>query len=120
VGVEERPDELAADVLERELEVGVLERRVVPGEVDVPGEGVAAGAASLPFGRVGDRVASDLFRGDDPLRAVAGARGGDDAVEGARESVHELHAGRGGKERGHAARSLARIRRVGFGSFPGL
>ena len=103
VGVEERPDELAADVLERELEVRVLERRVVPGEVHVPGQGVAPRAAALPLGGVGDRVARDLLGGDDPLRAVAGARGGDDAVEGAREGIHEPHAGRGRKEPRHAA-----------------
>ena len=103
--MEERPEELAADVLERELEVRVLERRVVPGEVDVPREGVAPGAAALLLGRVGDGVAPDLLGGDDPLRAVAGARGGDDVVEGAREGVHEPHAGRSREERGHAGES---------------
>ena len=98
VGVEERPDELTADVLERELEVGVLERRVVPGEVDVPGEGVAAGAAALLLDRVGDASPPTSSGGDDPLRAVAGARGGDDAVEGAREGVHEPATRGGGRE----------------------
>ena len=80
----------------------MLERRVVPGEVDVPGEGVAADQAPPPLGRVGDRVPPDLLRRDDPPRAVAGARGRDDAVEGAREGVHEPHPGRGGEERRHA------------------
>ena len=102
VGVEERPDELAADVLEGELEVRVLERRVVTGEVDVLRERVAPGAAPFLLLRVGDGVAPDLLRRDDPLRAVAGPGGGDDAVERAREGAHEPHAGRGGEERGHA------------------
>ncbi len=102
--MQERPDELAADVLERELEVRVLERRVVPGEVDVACERIAPGAAALLLDRVGERVTTDLLGGDDSLRAVAGARGGGDAVERSREGVHEPHAGRRREERRHAER----------------
>ena len=47
VAVQERPEELAADVVERELEVGVLQRRVVPRLVEIAGEGVASPPALL-------------------------------------------------------------------------
>ena len=65
---------------------------------------VAAGEAPSPLPRVGEVVAPHFLGRDDPLRAVAGASRGDDAVEGAREGVHEPDAGRGGEERGHRDR----------------
>ena len=54
--VQERPEKLARDVLESELEMRVLKRGVVAGLVDRPREGVA------PFGTRGG-----LVLGDDPL-----------------------------------------------------
>lgn len=98
--MEERPDELPADVLERELQVGVLERGVVAGGVDVPGEGVAPLAPPLALGRVGESVSGDVLHGDDPLRAVAGARGGGDAVERPCERADEADERKGERNGG--------------------
>ena len=78
VAVEERPEELPRDVLERELEVRVLERRVVAGLVDRARERVA------PLG-----PRRGLVLGDDPLGRVAGPRRGDDVLERPREGVDE-------------------------------
>ena len=88
MGVEERPDELPAHVLEPELEVGVLVDRVMAG---LEGQGA-------------DRVAlagSDLLRSDHPRR-VAGAGGGDGPVVGARPGVAQGDdGGAGAKGRVH-------------------
>ena len=78
VTVEESPQELPRDVLEGELKVRVLERRVVARLVDRARERVAA---LRPRGR--------LIFSDDPLGGVAGARRRDDVLEGPLERVDE-------------------------------
>ena len=82
VSVEEGPDELAADILEAEFEMGVLIDGVVAA--------VESGGADVEALLVGD------FFGDDETRGVAGAGGGDGGVVGMREGVAEGDAGRGG------------------------
>ena len=88
VGVQHAPHELPRDVLEPELEVGVLEDRVV---------------AALE-GQRADRVAllvGDLVGADHPRR-VAGAGGGDGPVVGHGGSGAQGDAGRvGGQGGGH-------------------
>ena len=80
--VEERPDELAADIFEAEFEVGVL--------VDSVMAAVEGGGANVEALRV-----SDFFRADE-ARGVAGACGGDGGVERMSEGVAESDAGRSG------------------------
>ena len=80
MGVQERPDELAADVFEAKLEVRVLIDGVVAGV-----ERGGADGGALLFG--------DLLR-TDQARSVAGARGGDGRVEGLREGVAQRDARR--------------------------
>ncbi len=82
VGVEKRPDELAADIFEAEFEMGVL--------VDGVMAAVKGGGADVEALLVGD------FFGDDEARGVAGAGGGDGGVVGVREGVTESDAGGGG------------------------
>ena len=82
VRVEERPDELAADVFEAEFEMGVLEDGVMAA--------VESGGADVEALLVGD------FFGADEARGVAGARGGDGRIERVREGVAEGDARRGG------------------------
>jgi hypothetical protein len=88
MGVQERPEELTRHVLQRELEVGVLERRVVPRVVDRARERVA------PLGSGGG-----LILRDDAARRVAGPGRRDDVLEGAVEGMHEPHLRSGGGER---------------------
>ena len=82
--VQERPDELAADVFQAKFKVRVLVDGVVAG--------VKRGCADLQALLVGD------FLGADQARGVAGARGGDGRVEGMREGVAQRDARRGGLE----------------------
>ena len=78
VGVEERPDELAADVFEAEFKMRVL--------VDGVMATVEGGGADVEALLVGD------FFGDDEARGVAGARGGYGGIVGMREGVAESDA----------------------------
>ena len=80
MGVEEAPEKLARDVLQRELEVRVLKGRVVAGVVDRAGDRVAA---------IGPR--GGLVLRDDPLGGIAGPRRRDDVLVGALEGMHEAH-----------------------------
>src|SRR6266852_5011639 len=80
--VQERPDELAADVFEAEFEMGVL--------VDGVMAAVESGGADIEALLVGD------FFGADEARGVAGAGCGNGGVEGMSEGVAESDAGRGG------------------------
>jgi 2-dehydro-3-deoxy-D-arabinonate dehydratase len=90
--VKERPHELAAHVLEPELEVGVLPHGVVPAlEGERPDR--------LALGR------GDFIRVDDPWR-VAGAGGGYRGVVGPRRGATQRHA-RGSGEHGHREARLA-------------
>ena len=81
MGVQERPDKLAADVFEAKLKVRVLVDRVVAG--------VKRGGADRRALLVGD-----LF-GTDQARRVAGARGGDGRIVGMREGIAQRDARRG-------------------------
>ncbi len=78
--VQERPEKLARDVLECELEMCVLKRCVVAGLVDRPRERVT------PFGSRGG-----LVLGDDPLGRVAGPRSRHHVLERPREGVDETN-----------------------------
>src|ERR1700674_4772384 len=80
--VEERPDKLAGDVFESELEMGVL--------VDGVMAGVEGGGADVEALLVGD------FFGADQARGVAGAGGGDGGVIGMGPGIAEGDAGRSG------------------------
>ena len=82
VGVEEGPDELAADVFEAEFEMGVL--------VDGVMAAVESGGSDVEALLVGD------FFGDDQARGVTCACGGDGGIVGMREGVAERDSGRGG------------------------
>ena len=82
VGVEKRPDELAADVFEAEFEMGVLEDGVV--------STVESGCADVEALLVGD------FFGRNKMGGITGAGGGDGGVEGASEIVAESNARRRG------------------------
>ncbi len=82
VSVEERPDELAADIFEAELEMRVL--------VDGVMAAVEGGGADVEALLVGD------FFGRDEARGVTGAGGGDGGIVGMREGVAESDAGWGG------------------------
>src|SRR4029077_16957083 len=79
--VEEGPDELARDILEAELEMGVLVNGVMAAV-----EGCGADVEALLVG--------NFFRTDE-ARSVAGARGGDGGVEGMGPGVAESYARRG-------------------------
>jgi hypothetical protein len=80
--VQERPDELAGDIFQAELEMGVLVNGVMAA--------VKSGGADVEALLVGD------FFGRDQVTRVAGARGGDGGVEGMGPGVPEGYAGRGG------------------------
>ena len=82
MGVEEGPDELAADIFEAEFEMGML--------VDGVMAAVERGGADVEALLFGD------FFGNDEARGVAGARGGDGGIVGMREGVAEGDAGGGG------------------------
>ncbi len=82
MGVEEGPDELAADVFEAEFEMGVL--------VDGVMAAVESGGADVEA-----LLVRDFFRADE-ARRVAGTRGGDGGIEGMGEGVAESDARRGG------------------------
>ena len=80
--VEERPDELAADVFEAKFEMGVLIHGVMAA--------IESCGADIEALLVGD------FLGADEARCVAGAGGGDGGIERMREGVTETDARRGG------------------------
>src|SRR5258706_9641801 len=80
--VEEGPDELAGDIFEAELEMGVLENGVM--------SAVEGGGADVEALLVGD-----FFRADE-TRGVAGAGGGDGGIEGMGPGVAESYPGRSG------------------------
>jgi hypothetical protein len=80
--VEERPDELAADVFEAEFKCGVLKDRVMAA--------VESGGADVEALLVRD------FFWSDEMVGVAGAGGGDGGVERMSPGVAEGDAGRGG------------------------
>ena len=82
MSVQERPHELAADVFQAELEMGVLVDGVVPA--------IERGRADVQPLLVGD-----LF-GRNQSRRVAGARGSNGGIEGMRESVAKSDARGGG------------------------
>jgi hypothetical protein len=82
MGVEEGPDELAADVFEAEFEMGVLVDGVMAAV-----EGGGADVEALLFG--------DFF-GADEARRVTGAGGGDGGIERVSEGIAESDARRGG------------------------
>ncbi len=88
VRVQKGPEKLARDVLERELEMGVLKRGVVAGVVDRPRQRIAS-----------FRTPRSLVLRHDPLGRVAGPRGRHHVLERPRERVDEADAGRGRKER---------------------
>ena len=102
--VQERPDELAADVFQAKFKMRVLVDGVVPG--------VKRGRADLQALLVGD------FLGADDARRVAGARGGNGRIVWMREMVAQRDARRGGLElhafrlrrshrlRGHVSRGI--------------
>src|SRR5712691_8951734 len=103
MGVEEGPDEVAADVFEAEFEMGVLVNGVVAA---VEGGGADVGALL-----VGD------FFGTDEARGVAGARGGDGGIERMSEGVAESDARRSGFDELAGARA---IKHAGLGSHVGV
>ena len=80
--MQERPDELAADIFEAEFEMRVLIDGVVAAEIS----GGADGDALL----VGDFLRSDQARG------VAGSRCSDCGIEGMRKVIAKGDAGGGG------------------------
>jgi hypothetical protein len=82
VGMEERPDELAADIFEAEFEMGVL--------VDGVMAAIEGGSADVEALFIRD------FFGNDEARGVAGTGGGDGGVVGMSEGIAESHARRGG------------------------
>ena len=94
--VEERPDELAADVFEAEFEVGVL--------IDGVMAAVEGGGADVEALLVGD------FFGADEARSIAGAGGGDGGVERMSEGVAESDAGRGGFDEFAGVRAIKHAR----------
>ena len=82
VGVEKRPDELTADILEAEFEMGVLVDSVVAA--------IECGGTNVEALLVGD------FFGEYQARGIAGAGGGDGGIVGVSESVAEGDARRCG------------------------
>src|SRR5215469_3103396 len=80
--VQERPDELAADVFEAELEMRVLVDRVVPA--------IKRGGADV------EALLIRYFFRRDQARSVAGARGGDGGIKRMREGIPEGDAGGAG------------------------
>ena len=76
--VQERPDELAADVFQAKLKVRVLK------------DGVMAGV-KRSGADIGALLFADLFRGDQAGR-VAGARRGDGRIERMREGIAQRDA----------------------------
>jgi hypothetical protein len=82
VGVEKGPDELAADILQAEFEMGVL--------VDGVMAAVESGGADVEALLVGD------FFGDDQARGIASAGGGYGGIVGMREGVAKGDSGWGG------------------------
>lgn len=82
MGVQKGPDELAADVFEAELEMGVL--------VDGVMAAIESGGADVEA-----LLVSDFF-GDDEARGVASAGGGDGGIVRMREGVAKSDAWRGG------------------------
>jgi len=79
VSVEERPDELAADILQTEFEMGVLKNSMVAAE-----ESCGANVEAL--------LVVDVFWIDE-ARGIASASGGDGGVVGMGESVAEVMRG---------------------------
>ena len=79
--VQERPDELAADVFQAEFKMRVLVDGVMAAE-----KGAGADVDALLFG--------DFF-GTDQARGIAGARRGDRGIERMRERVAQRDARRG-------------------------
>ena len=98
--MEEGPQELPGDRVERELEVRVLERRVVAGLVGRPRDAVALLDAlpALLLGEVGSP--GDLLGLDDPPGRVAGARRRDGVLVRPRERVDEPDDGLAGQDGG--------------------
>jgi hypothetical protein len=82
MGVQKRPDELAADIFEAEFEMRMLVDRVVAAE-----ESACTNVQTL---LVGD------FFGNDKARGIAGAGGGNGGIEGMREGVAKSDAQRSG------------------------
>ena len=80
MGVQERPYELPADILETELKMGVLKDGVMAAVIRC-----SANVDALLLG--------DFFGADYP-RGIAGARGGDRGVERMGEGVAQGNAGR--------------------------
>src|SRR5262249_51316948 len=78
MAVEKCPQKLTRYVLDGELEMGMLERRVVAGAVDRAGQSVA------PVGTRGS-----LVLGDDAFRGVTGPGGRHDVLEGTLERMDE-------------------------------
>jgi len=91
MAVQEVPNELPADVAQRELEVRVLENGVVPRLEQRRAEFVALLEPLRAPGLVGDIERGDLLGGNDALGAVASARRGDGVVKRPGEAVHQLH-----------------------------
>ena len=79
VGMEERPDELPADILETEFEMSML--------VDGVMSAIESGGADVEALFVGD------FFGCDETRSIASARGGDGGIVRVRESIAKGDAG---------------------------
>ena len=96
VGVQEGPDELAADVFEAEFKMCVLVDGVVAAV-----KGARADVDTLLVG--------NLF-GSDQARRVAGACGSDGGVEWMREGVAEGDAGRAGFDKFAGARAVKHAR----------
>src|SRR6266567_6863 len=94
--VEERPDELAADVFEAEFEIGVLVTGVMAA--------VKGGGTDVEALLVGD------FFGADQAWRVAGASGGDGGIEGMGEVVAEGDARRAGFNEFAGARAIKHAR----------
>src|SRR6267143_6341782 len=82
MGVEEGPDELAADVFEAEFEMSML--------IDGVMTAVEGGGADVEALLVGD------FLGANEARGITGTGSRDGGIEGMSEGVAESNAGRGG------------------------
>jgi len=102
--VQERPDELAADVFESKLKMRVLINGVMAGE-----EGGRADGGAL---FVGD------FLGRNQARRKAGARGGDGRVVRMREGIAQRDARDGRLDNGRDRRCGVRLTNS-FGGRPG-
>ena len=101
MAVEEGPQELPGDAPQRELEVRVLEGRVMPGVEDGLRDPIPHPIALLRGFLFQTRVSGNVFREDDAAGRVARTGGRDGVLVGPLEGVYQPYVGSRVDEFGH-------------------